>query len=302
MNKCAYKKTALATSMILTIGVLFAPVAAARADCEDNMQNTGINESTIDQAPTNELAEPTDTQFIELPDKINRIFDKLETATDVKYYSFIALRGQKVMINHVQQGDESSYWKIEYNIGEKWQLTPTSESLIIPSLAVGQRVKLRISHPIGSSFRQNRFFHIDFGSAPYAHNIRIETRGPSTGTYFSTRTFRDQIMWAGNIRDSTDHYLEGATVDFILQPDNQAPSNTVVSRWVTIDGGIGKYIDFQSCIGRHSTAPFTGVYDNIRWWRAGYNSGHWYVTVRGNPNTGISPVPITQICTMSMIG
>jgi hypothetical protein len=108
-------------------------------------------------------------------------------------------------------------------------------------------------------------------------------------------------MWATNIRDSTDHFLEGATVDFILQPDDQNPSSTLTSQRITITGGIVEYIDFQSCTGRHSTNPFTGVYDNVRWWRAGYNTGNWHVTVRGNPNTGISPVPITQICKIGII-
>lgn len=303
MKNLAYKKAALGTSIILTLSGFFGPMAGASPGCdEDKIQKTSTDESPIDQPPSNELAEPTDTQPIELPDKVNRIFDKLKNATDVKYYSFTALRGQQVMINHVRQGTENSYWKIEYNLGEKWQLAPTFDSLITSSLIAGQKVKLRISHPTSSPFQPNRFYHIDFGSAPYAHNIRIETRGPKTGTYFSTTTFRDQITWSTNIRDSTDHFLEGATVDFILQPDDQNPSNTLKSQRITTTGGIVQYIDFQSCTGRHSTNPFTGVYDNVTWWRAGYNTGHWYVTIRGNPNTGISPVPITQVCTIGITG
>ncbi|MDD1967423.1 hypothetical protein NPS29_19010 [Pseudomonas putida] len=304
MNSHAYKKTAIAASLLLTLTGLFSTMACADPACDpDETRASNTSESTPTQVSSDEFVEPTDAQLTELPDKINRIFDKLETAGDVKYYSFTALRGQKVMVNHVQQGDERSHWKVEYNIGDKWQPAPTFDSLITPSLTVGQKVKLRISHQKGLSFKPNNFFHIDFGSAPYAHNIRIETRGPRTGTYFSTTTFRDQIEWATNIRDSTDEYLEGATVDFILQPDNQNPSTTIRSQRVTIGGGgIVQYIDFPSCVGRHSTAPFTGVYDNIRKWRAGYNTGHWYVTVRGNPNTGISPVPITQICTIGIIG
>jgi hypothetical protein len=303
MSNHAYNKTAIAVSLALTLTGLFSTIAGADPACDpDDLRALNTGDSPLAQVSSDELVEPTDAQFTELPDKINRIFDKLETASDIKYYSFTALRGQKVMINHVQQGAELSYWKVEYSIGEKWQPAPTFDSLITSSLTVGQKVKIRISHPKGLSFQRNNFFHIDFGSAPYAHDVRIETRGPRTGTYFSTTTFRDQIMWGTNIRDSTDHYLEGATVNFILQPDSQNPSNILTSQRVTVTGGIVQYIDFQSCSGRHSTTPFTGVYDNIRKWRAGYNTGHWYVTVRGNPNTGISPVPITQICTIGIIG
>jgi hypothetical protein len=304
MNSHPYKQTAVTASILIALSGAFGSMAGADPACnQDNTQTASTSTNVALPTPSVELAEPIDAELTDLPDKINSIFDKLESANDIKYYSFTALRGQKVMINHIQQAAENSYWKIEYNIGAKWQLAPTFDSIITPTLTVGQKVKLRISHPRDLPFQPNNFFHIDFGSAPYAHDLRIETRGPRTGTYFSTTTFRDQIMWAGNIRDSTDFYLEGATVNFILQPDSLDPSNTTFSQWVTTNGGIATYLDFRkSCSGRYSTNTFTGVYDNIRKWRASYNTGHWYVTVRGNPNTGISPVPITQICTIDIVG
>jgi len=43
------------------------------------------------------------------------------------------------------------------------------------------------------------------------------------------------------------------------------------------------------------------AWPHARLWQAVYNTGHWHVSVRGNPSTGISPVPITQICSMKII-
>jgi hypothetical protein len=205
------------------------------------------------------------------------------------------------MIHDVQRGAEGSYCKIEYNIAGKWQPAPTFDTLITPSLNAGQKVQIRISHPTEVPLQPDKHIHIDFGSAPYAHNIIIETEGPTTGTYFSTRTFRNRIIWATNIRDSTGYYLEGATVDFIINTDEQNPSTSVKSQRVTTTGGIVQYVDFPRCTGRHMTAPFRGNGSKTKW-KATYNTGHWYVSVRGNSTTGISPVPITQICSIGIAG
>jgi hypothetical protein len=303
MNNRTLKKTMLSTSLTLALSGLQGSIALATPACyPDNnviVNTPEINSSQdISGAPT----ENTEVQINELPDKINRVFDKLENADEVKYYSFTALRGQKVMINDVLRGAEGSYWKIEYNITGNWQTVSKFAPLITASLTAGQKVQLRITHPAGVRVQSDKHFHIDFGSAPYAHNVRIETEGPKTGTYFWTSTFRDRIMWATNIRDSTGQLLEGATVDFVINADDQNPANKVTSQRVTTTGGIVEYVSFPACSGRHVTTPFTGVYDFKTKWRATYNTGHWKVSVRGNPSTGISPVSITQICSMNISG
>lgn len=303
MNNCTFKKTLLTTSLLLALSGLYGSTALAIPACDpDTSQQANIAETSSSQDQTETPPENTDVQIIDLPDKINNVFGKLESAGDVKYYSFTAVRGQKVMINNVLQGVEGSYWKIEYNVTGNWQSLSRSESFISTSLTIGQKVQLRISHPAGAPFQSDRYFNIDFGSAPYAHNIRIETEGPRTGTYFMTSTFRERIMWATNIRDSTGQLLEGATVDFVIIPDDQNLSKEVRSRRVTVTGGIVEYVSFPACSGRHVTTPFTGVYDFKTKWRATYNNGDWHVSVRGNPSTGISPGSITQICSMNISG
>ena len=291
----------LATSIFLALSGLCGSTALATPACDpDTSQQANIAESEIDKEPTAVLTESTGIQVIDLPDKINSVVDRLESASDVKYYSFTALRGQKVMVNDVLQDADKSYFKIEYNITGTWQPVPKYESLITPLLTVGKMVQIRVSHPDGAPFHPDKHFHIDFGSAPYAHNIRIETEGPKTGSYFWTKTFRDKVMWATNIRDSTGHLLEGATVDFVLADDEQNSSNEVTSRRVTVTGGIVEYVSFPACSGRHVTTPFTGVYDLTTKWQATYNTGRWRVSIRGNPATDSSPVPITRICSMKL--
>ncbi|WP_122666102.1 hypothetical protein [Pseudomonas viridiflava] len=303
MNKCTRKKTMIATSLFLALSGVYGSTALAIPACDpDASQQANLAETSSHQDLTGVTPEPADIQITELQDKINSVVGKLESASDVKYYSFTALRGQKVMINDVLKGTNRSHSNIEYNSAGSWQTLPTLDPIITAPLTIGDKVQLRISHPAGVPFQADQYFHIDFGSAPYAHNIRIETEGPKTGTYFSTSTFSHKIMWATNIRDSTGQLLEGATVDFFIRADDQNPSSDVRSRRVTVTGGIVEYVSFPGCSGRHVTTPFTGVFDFVRKWQATYNTGHWKVSVRGNPSTGISPVSIAQICSMKIIG
>lgn len=303
MNSRVLKKTMLAASFFLALSGLYGSTALAAPDCEpDNSQPDNTTESESKKDIAGSLTQASHVKITDLPDKINSILDTLESASDVKHYSFTALRGQKVMINDLLRGVKGLYWKIEYNTTGTWQPVPPFETLITPSLTAGQKVQLRVSHPVGMPFQSNKYFHIDFGSAPYAHNVRIETEEKNNGHYFWTTIFRDKIMWATNIRDSSGHLLEGATVDFVIIVDDENPSSEVRSQRITITGGIVEYVSFPDCSGRHVSPPFTGVFDFIRKWQATYNSGHWHVSVRGNPSTGSSPVPITQICRMKVVG
>lgn len=304
MNSRALKKTMLTASFFLSLIGLYGSTALATPDCEPgSSQQIDTSESKNNQELTDALVEAPTVQVIDLPDKINRLYDKLKNANEVKYYSFTALRGQKVMINDVLQGAEGFYWNIEYNIAGHWQSVPKYGSVITPLLTPGQKVLLRVSHLVGEPFHPEKYFHIDFGSAPYAHHIRIETVAPPTGSQFWTKRFRDQIMWATNVRDSTGHFLEGATVDFVINADDQHPSNAnlATSQRVTVTGGIVEYVNFPACHGRQVTPLFTGVFDFTTKWQVTYNTAHWHVAVRGNPETGNSPVPITQICSMTLI-
>jgi hypothetical protein len=300
MNSHTYKRAILATSTLVLLAGLYGTTTLAIAACDpENTQEAPTDNINTPQESSAKPAEVIDTEITELPDKINNLIDKLANKSDVKYYSFTALRGQKLMINDVQRGPQRPYWNIEYNLTGEWQSLPTYDAFITPSLSEGQKVLIRISHPKNVPLQTDNYFNVDFGSAPYTHNIRIETAAPDTGTYFWTKTFRSRIMWSTSIRDSTDHYLDGATVDFVINKDDLDPSSTLISQRVSTADGIVEYIDMPPCIGRHATPPFVGA--NRYKWRVNYNSGHWHVSVRGNPDTGISPVSITQICDINIV-
>ncbi|MEB0042006.1 MULTISPECIES: hypothetical protein [unclassified Pseudomonas] len=58
-----------------------------------------------------EIAQP---QYTVLPDKLNTMTGTLDNDLDVKYYTFTAVRGQKVMIHELGRTSANSPWKIEY--------------------------------------------------------------------------------------------------------------------------------------------------------------------------------------------
>ncbi|MDB5980050.1 MAG: hypothetical protein JWQ69_1065 [Pseudomonas sp.] len=53
-----------------------------------------------------------------LPDKLNTIVDRLESDTDIKYYSFTAARGQNVSIKLIGEHGYASPWLIHYQSGD----------------------------------------------------------------------------------------------------------------------------------------------------------------------------------------
>jgi hypothetical protein len=57
-------------------------MAGATPACDpDNKQEANTSESNSNQDSTSGPIEAIDVQIIDLPDKINRVFDKLETAS-----------------------------------------------------------------------------------------------------------------------------------------------------------------------------------------------------------------------------
>ena len=84
MNSRTLKKAMLAVSFFLSLIGLYGSTALATPDCEPgSSQQTDTRESKSNQESTNALVETSTVQVIDLPDKINRLKEKLKNANEV---------------------------------------------------------------------------------------------------------------------------------------------------------------------------------------------------------------------------
>ncbi|MFJ3484149.1 hypothetical protein ACIPL1_12320 [Pseudomonas sp. NPDC090202] len=241
-------------------------------------------------------------QIVELPDKLNTVIGTLDSDDDVKYYSFTALRGQKVMIHDAQRGTKGSQWKIEYKIDGDWKPVPTFDSYISAKLQPQQPILMRISRAGGIVLPPGQRFHVEFGSAPFTSHTRVSGDADQFAIYFSTHKFRHQVEWVAVIQDSTGHPVEGATVEFSMTMDHLGASPTVISKRTTgPSGGLAETLKLNDCQGTKTSQPFVGVYDFKTKWQVSYNTGHWHISVQGNKSTGVRPVPLAHICSAKIV-
>jgi hypothetical protein len=86
---------------------------------------------------------------IDLPDELNKIRGSLEIGEDAKYYTFTAIRGQKVMIREIRYNDQKSPWKIEYKVDQVWTIVTPGKSAVTDPLPLHRQVQVRISNDPG---------------------------------------------------------------------------------------------------------------------------------------------------------
>jgi hypothetical protein len=257
--------------------------------------------------PTIMEVEETEPVAIDLPDELNKIRGSLEIGEVAKYYSFTAIRGQKVMIREIRYNDQPSPWKIEYKIGQEWRTLPSQESYITEDLPPQQKVQMRISNDPGKRVPLGTAYELEFGSAPHLRDNKIVGEGDKYAIHFNVYKFVSRFEWTVYVRDSKGHPVKGATVELDMDIDDESPSGSVRFQAVSNTAGyIYKPLSLPPCVGKNTTAPFVGVYDFKTKWQLTYNTGSWVMHPLGHPNGGIgarnrSEVPLVHICTQKIV-
>jgi hypothetical protein len=106
MNKYVVTKRSLMMAVAFVVTGLNMPASA--------LSNT----NTSTENPTVEQPLPLAT---DLPDKLNTLVGSLANDTDVKYYTFTAARGQRVLIKPLNYHPSTFPSLIEYKINDQWQ-------------------------------------------------------------------------------------------------------------------------------------------------------------------------------------
>ena len=307
MKNKTFRTAALHMATVLTLAGLNTGSVSAMGFFDAEQQeslsaNTSLPTSSLPTtAASNETFKTTEPVTTELPDKITRVFGRTDNTTDKKYYSFTAVRGQKVMIYNMPTKSQGPDWDVEYKIDGEWIHIPAGHSFISSYLTPNQKVLMRVSRSAGRPVVPDDYYAIEFGSAPYVNHGRTELSGDYQWyqPYFSGHLFAHNLSWRSTITDSTGHPLAGAVVNLVINRDETKPYKLFTKEYVTGPSGIiNGSVRFDECIGTHRT-PLVPAFDHPNTkMRVKYTAGHWSLSVRGNDAVGITDSTLTQYCSV----
>jgi hypothetical protein len=296
----------LAAFAFASVATISAPInAMSFFDAEEHGERVSAK---MEVEKKEEVAAPAEPQPTALADGLNKIIDTLENPADVKHYTFTAVRGQKVMVREIPRSPEQSPWRIEYKNDQQWIAIHPSTSYISPALTPGQQVLVRVSKDPKHAIPAGEKYQIEIGSAPYLRNTKVtgDAHSQRYVIHFGKAIFVKKVDWSTLVVDSTQHPLRGVTVELEIETDQHVPGSRVVSQRIS-NATIEATFNLNTCIGKHTTPPFVGVYDFKTKWQLTYNKGYWFMYPHGNPDGGVGSrngtrVPLVHICTQKTVG
>ena len=283
-----FKSTGL-RSVLLFWGMLLAAGAAPAMSFLSSAAVSGIA-SQIPSAAT------------VLPDKLNTLKESLADETDVKQYSFMAVWGQDVWIH--ASGTEGGPLTLEYNRNGTWAVIPWGVPFTVSGLQPNQEVQVRISKKPSALFVAGDIYKLEFGSAPYYADSRVQGDTGDLRHYWATTQAYRVLNWSVRLRDSTGQPLEGATATLILDKGADEKRYDLIT---DSTGNAAQALELGRCYGQLKSDPFWTSSGKYRYqWEVEYNLGHWSIQVQDKEDSGVGGynvpnVSFAQICYQNML-
>ncbi|MFJ4145191.1 hypothetical protein [Pseudomonas sp. NPDC089734] len=268
----------------------------------------GMNPISAIADPTPPATDQNETspQIVELPDKLNTIIDSLTHDSDVKYYSFTAIRGQRVLINQIDPANAP--WLIEYKDGDIWKTKYGDEAYTTPNLDVGKQIQLRVSRKPQHSIPENSRYEILFGSAPRLSDHQVTGDAEQFTPYFGKHRAYRTLDWQTQVVDYKGHPLEGVRVTLELNINQDSNSSYIASQGTSNKSGfIRTSLSLPACHGSKATDPFWIWQHGFRTkWQLTYNPGNWFMYPNSHEKGGVGSkngekVSFVHICTQRII-
>lgn len=237
-----------------------------------------------------------------LPDKLNTLEDSLADESDVKHYSFTAVRGQDVLIR--ARGLKIPPLTLEYNRNGNWSAIPWGTPFIASDLQPNQDIQVRISKRPSVPSVAGDIYELDFGSAPYYTDGLVRGDASQLPLYWGTTQAYKILNWSVRLSDSTGHPLEGATATLRLDSGAGLSSTDLMT---DSTGNAAGVIQLGGCHGSLKSDPFwthSGKY--YYRWEVEYNRGYWFIQVQGKEASGVGGqrvpnVSFAHICHQRML-
>lgn len=264
--------------------------------------------------------EPNDTfdTAYQLPDTLNYITGNSDTASDLDYFSFKALRGQKVgaYFDGVKESDRGQ-WIFERFDGTNWIVIDPKQKITWPSPTVNGVVNVRVRANPAASWNATARYKLSLGSTPevVSHSvqgdnvIRIPASANDFDPFMTTQAART-LSWGSTWADSTGQRLMGLTpyleVDKHVNRGSYIPVYTPYYGSVTGSSGAASgTVNLGNCSGEATVqyVAYDSGYKNT--WETNYNFGVWRLRIEEYPDIGVggptSYVSMAHICSQRLI-
>lgn len=218
--------------------------------------------------------------FEALGDELHTKVAMLESQSAIHYYSFKALRGQKVLLAVPVMNNGSVFWDVEYLEGNEWKKLLTASHIFSEGTAL-EDVKIRVSPKKGMPL-VSQPYSVIVGSLPVLKDYELRDQfginripsGYTSPSFLMTQGYTHAYLEA-HFTDTKGHPLKGALG--ILELDlKESGIPKIVESVVSNDAGrVSKVIDFGRCYGGRESAAIKYYYgDGV--WRSYYYVGSYY--------------------------
>jgi hypothetical protein len=258
--------------------------------------------SFLNSATVSGIASQVPSATTVLPDKLNTLEESLADETEVKHYSFMAVRGQDVWIRAI--GTKGGPLTLEYSRDGRWAVIPWGTPLTVSGLQPNQEVQVRISKKPPAPFVAGDIYKLEFGSAPYYADSRVWGDAGELPLYWATTQAYRVLNWSVRLRDSTGQPLEGATATLKL---NRGADDERYYLITDSMGNAAQALELGRCYGQLKSDPFWTSSGKYRYkWEVEYNLGHWLIQVQDKEDSGVGghnvpSVSFAQICYQNML-
>lgn len=246
---------------------------------EAALDNSAVNNS-VEFAPNDSAGNVSGV--VALSDALHVKREVLASPDDVHYYSFIAVRGQKVVVARAPDFIDEVFWDIELLDSGEWKPLPET-TMVFSGLVPGSEIQIRVSYKKGAVFIPQPY-GIVFGSYPVLKEFKLRDRygikripsGHTQPSFLPVQGYTEANIEAYFV-DSLDTPLKGALgrLDMSLAESRIKPFfKDVVS---DENGKINEVVSFERCYGGRES-------DEINWfygpgiWRSYYYVGRYRFT------------------------
>lgn len=248
-------------------------------------------------------------RFVELPDRLSSVVDRLSAEAPVHYYGFVAKRGQNVLLaTPGEKNPEKQSWRIEYYHAEKWQ-TLTFEKQVFEGLEAGSQVIVRIV-PAVPTVVPEQPYKIVFGSYPVLvkydlHDEPGLVRIPGGRTipgWLATQAYKETRLEV-EFKDAKGTPLEGAAALLYIEFKNKDVAKIVRQFFSDKDGKISQVINLGQCYGGLQADEFVDKNRGFNTWSSRYEPGAYFVgnALLGTPEKNPHTFYIGHICSQRLI-
>jgi len=282
MSRCKKLVPAMLISSIL-LSMLGQP-ASAEEITATSIQTEGsaiVASDVLTPLVPQETTKPVHTA---LPDKLNHIVSSITSATGVHYYSFKAVRGQKLLVAWNEGVAVPPSVQFEYYSNGQWNAKQLVGPLVFSSIKAGQELVVRFSHKQDMPFVPGQKYDIFIGSYPVLKRYELKGEpgvlkipsGYSDLSWNAVQAYTDVTM-EGFFTDTKDFPLEGAVARLKVELDQSRIP--LINHDATSDstGKILALVTMGRCAGGYEARDFTHYDHGSNTWRSYYYEGSWLI-------------------------